>query len=139
MNLDLTPILNENKTFEIEKFDDIKNGIQEYINKLPLNIVISDATDLKAVKDSRTEVNKIEELIKKNRIASEKIIIGTFKNQCKEIETLLKGASDKLKELVDNYQNKIKEEIFKLEVKSTNKEIIEEVRKFAISKGCIVK
>lgn len=140
---DLIPVLELNtKTYQIERFDEVKAAcemfIQDKISELDLS-VLEDYT-FKDVKAVRTEIRKKQEQIKKVRIDCNFIAMGTFNDQAKTLETMLKEADDTLRDYVSTYEKEVQGKLDKplkitLTVKGYDVKKIEKVREFAIKQG----
>lgn len=133
MGFELTPVLNEGK-YEIKNFDEQLKNLNEFIQTLPLNLVIENEDDYQFVKGKRTTVNKYEKVIKDARKQINTIVLGTLNDQLKQCEKLLKEKSDLLKQSIDEYKPKevAPKEFATFEVKMSD---YEKVKKLLLENG----
>lgn len=140
---DLVPILEqETKTFQIQKFDEVKGACENFINENleKVNLETFDKETYGDVKKIRTAIRKKQEQVKEVRLNCNEIAMGTFNEQAKTLESMLKETDDKLKAYVDKYEKEIEGKLPKpakitLTVKGYDMKKIEKVRDFALKQG----
>lgn len=118
-------------TYEIKDFERCKQNVANLITSitttLPENIHTTE--DRKLYKSSRTMVNKYLKAIKDGRIQVNKVVLGNFNSQVKELENALESSSEYLTEKINAFDEK--EKSWTLTGKSTNKQILEEIKRMA--------
>ena len=140
---DLVPILEqETKTFQIQKFDEVKGACENFINENleKVNLETFDKETYGDVKKIRTAIRKKQEQVKEVRLNCNEIAMGTFNEQAKTLESMLKETDDKLKAYVDKYEKEIEGKLPKpakitLTIKGYDMKKIEKVRDFALKQG----
>lgn len=138
----IRPILNEEtKEYSLLHFDEVRLACQNFIDENSISEVTGEK-DLKVLRKCRTIIRKKSELIKKTRLS----IIKLFSWQFAELEKMLNDADYKLKTIKDNYEaakseptNAVKdcEEVL-LKIKYRDVDVIDEIKKLAVEKGCTV-
>lgn len=121
------------KLYEIVDFNGTLNEIKDFISKNSFtNLVIQDDSDKATVKKARTAIRKKKDDVKKLRLNVNEAMLGAFNRQTKQIESLLDEADLKMKELIDNYENKVITKKFTIVVSSTDEQVIEKIKAFAL-------
>ena len=135
----LTPILTEEKIFEIKDYDTVKEAIDDYVALKTEGVVINDDIDFKNVKADRMEIRKRLKTIKDARLTITKLYMGTFDEQMKALEKVLNDADKELKALVDGYDEQRKggnvveaPKVITLTIKGYDLKAIEKLRDAAI-------
>jgi len=93
----------ENGVLEIKDFNELKNGVMDYISRRPITHITNDI-ELDELTKLRTQVNKMVETLSTTRKNIEKEVIGTFKSQCTEIEKILGKYSDDITKELNVYK-----------------------------------
>lgn len=99
---------------------------------------ITDDEMYKVVYKKRTNLNNKSKEIAKKRKMAVAIMINDFQNYCKEIESQLDCASDKLTALLNEYKPKektVKPPVYELKIKTTDIKLYEKVKQFALDIG----
>lgn len=105
-NFEITKI---NDTLQIKDFATIKKQLeQELLTYAPAPINSFD--DLKLAKSNRANLNNTQKAISQNRLAIEKQVFGTFKNECKELEDMIKNTSTTLDTAIKVYEAELTKE-----------------------------
>lgn len=138
----IRPILNEEtKEYSLLNFDEVRLACQDFIDENSVKEVTGD-DDLKALRKGRTTIRKKSEKIKSTRLA----LIRLFSWQFTELEKMLNDADYKLKTIKENYEAKKNnptavandyEEVL-LKIKFKDVEVIDEIKRLAVEKGCTV-
>lgn len=138
---ELVPVYDkETGIYTINNFDNCKAIVQEFIANCHLDLVITNEADYKDVKATRTDIRKKKETVSTARKQIKEMLVGTFENQLKEIETMLGDADAVLKEKVDAYETEVKNKIAKqkiitLTIKGYDLKKVEKVKEYAIKQG----
>lgn len=138
---ELVPVYDkETGIYTINDFEGCKSIVQEFIDGCHLDLVITSEADFKDVKATRTDIRKKKETVATARKQIKEMLVGTFENQLKEIESMLGDADAKLKEKVDVWEKENKNKVVKpsvitLNVKGYDMKKIEKVRDFALKQG----
>lgn len=140
---DIVPVLEkETNTYLIQKFDEVKSSCEEFINERldTVNLEKYDELTFKNVKEIRTEIRNRQDLVARARINCNQIAMGTFNEQAKTLETMLKEADTKLKTYVDTYNTEVVGKLkspakITLTVKGFDMKLIEKVKQFALKQG----
>lgn len=136
---EITPIMVDGN-YVVANYDATIENIKGFINGLPLNLVITDDSDLKVVKEARTDIRKKKDQISETRKTINQIVLGTMNAQLKEIEGLLEEADNTMKANKDAYEkaekNKVERQIIiTLVVKGYDNDKITKVLNYAIKQG----
>lgn len=140
---DLVPILEkETQTFLIQKFDEVKGACEYFIseNLEKVNLEVFNKETYGDVKKIRTAIRKKQDQVKEVRLSCNEIAMGTFNEQAKTLESMLKEADEKLKAYVDAYDRDIEGELPKpakitLTIKGYDLKKVEKVKEYAIKQG----
>jgi len=128
----------EGTTFEIKDFDNVKNNAVAICNSFKTTIIQDDDAN-KLAKDFRAKCNKAKKQIKDLRLSTEKIVLGKFEEQAKELEAIFEAKQKEIGEVVNAYADSKKEEktlvnsnskVFKLKLSYTNASLTDLIVKF---------
>lgn len=128
----------------IENYEELTKSLLDYLDKdCYRDLVILNKSDLKIVKEKRTELNKLLEQIKRTRIDTLAVLTGTFEAQLTALEKSIDFAQKDLGQKVKDYNNSIKIEqpventptIYTLSIYSLDKKVLKELEKLAKEKG----
>lgn len=116
----------ETHSYEIKNYDTTLENIKQYLENHSLkNVVVLNEDDKKAVKKARTELRKILTDVQNVRKTSNKLILGKFNEQCKEIEKILGDAEQNLKVKINDFENKENVKKYRLIATSNDISILE--------------
>lgn len=138
---ELVPVYDkEAGVYKINDFEGCKAIVQEFINGCHVDVVITSEADYKDAKSTRTDIRKKKDTVATARKQIKEMLVGTFENQLKEIETMLGDADTVLKEKVDAWERENKNKVaspakITLTVKGYDMKKIEKVRDFALKQG----
>lgn len=144
---EIQPLFNsESKTYEIANFDETKQALLEKLSTAPINLIIENDGDFKAVKNYRTEIRKDKDAITKTRLAINDLLLSTFNNQLKDLEKTIDEVDKQLKAKVDEHKAKLDSEVpsepivqsYSIKVVSPNQEDLDKVSAFALKLKCQV-
>lgn len=130
------------RSYQVANYPEVARAVNDYIrNSCLQDLIVQNEGDFKAVKEKRTEIRKHKEDIATARKKVNAMLLGDFNNQLFTLEHALDGADKVLKAKVDewNEKEKGKEALESITVYSIDKDVLEQVRKYAVKKGCIVK
>ena len=128
----------------IENYEELTKSLLDYLDKdCYRDLVILNKSDLKIVKEKRTELNKLLEKLKRTRIDTLAVLTGTFEAQLTALEKSIDFAQKDLGQKVKDYNNSIKVEqpventptIYTLSIYSLDKKVLKELEKIAKEKG----
>ena len=128
----------------IENYEELTKSLLDYLDKdCYRDLVILNKSDLKIVKEKRTELNKLLEKLKRTRIDTLAVLTGTFEAQLTALEKSIDFAQKDLGQKVKDYNNSIKVEqpventptIYTLSIYSLDKKVLKELEKLAKEKG----
>lgn len=128
----------------IENYEELTKSLLDYLDKdCYRDLVILNKSDLKIVKEKRTELNKLLEKLKRTRIDTLAVLTGTFEAQLTALEKSIDFAQKNLGQKVKDYNNSIKVEqpventptIYTLSIYSLDKKVLKELEKIAKEKG----
>lgn len=128
----------------IENYEELTKSLLDYLDKdCYRDLVILNKSDLKIVKEKRTELNKLLEKLKRTRIDTLAVLTGTFEAQLTALEKSIDFAQKNLGQKVKDYNNSIKVEqpventptIYTLSIYSLDKKVLKELEKLAKEKG----
>lgn len=128
----------------IDNYEELRKSLLDYLDKnCYKDLVILDKSDLKSVKEKRTELNKLLEKLKRTRIDTLAVLTGTFESQLTALEKSIDFAQKNLGQKVKDYNNSIKIEqpvgntptIYTLSIYSLDKKVLKELEKIAKEKG----
>ena len=138
---ELVPVYDkEAGVYKINDFEGCKQIVQEFIDGCHVDVVITNEADYKDAKSTRTDIRKKKDTVATARKQIKEMLVGTFENQLKEIETMLGDADTVLKEKVDAWERENKNKVaspskITLTVKGYDMKKIEKVRDFALKQG----
>lgn len=125
----------EKHTFVLERQDLVEKAIN-YLESLQHKELIVDSDEsYNALYKLRTEVNKQVKIIADTRKQMVMAITGQFVNECKAIE---KAGNEISKEITDRllaYKPKETETIYKMTIKTANRNAFEKVKSYALKYG----
>ncbi len=141
-NLDLVAVLGDDKTYSLKNFEDIKAKAEAFIKTNSVFTKIEGAEDYKPCKEERANLNRALKNVQQARIKVTDYYMVNFQSQCKEIESLLKSASDAHStsiHAVEEAAGKQSTKAYKLEIRTYDEKIMKKVEAYAIKYGCTVK
>lgn len=130
---------NETHTYEITSLDAVDNAKRRIDEIAKLEMVITNDTDLKAVKKARTEINNSVKEIAGYRKQMTAIVLAQFAPQMIEVEKYGATIANQLTEKIDAYVQKEVVETYKVTIKSTDKSAIKKIINIAQQYGCEIK
>lgn len=138
----LAPVEGKDKTYSLADYENLKNQCAEFIKKNSLFIEVEIPADLKACREERKLLNERLKAIQNARLQVNGYYMGEFNRQCKELETMLKQASDAHSESihkVEEAMGKGSTKAVKLEIRTYDESVADKIEKYAISLGAEVK
>ncbi len=131
------------KTYVIDDFETAKEQVRSFIeDNALLGLVLQSQGDYVALKEARTLVNKKVKEVSDLRKELNKAAMGTFNEQAKEIEKMLKEASEAQSRKMEEWEEAhggLKPKKVAIEVRSFDAKAIDKVKAFAVKLGCEVK
>lgn len=131
------------KSWVIKDYDATLESVRQFIDgNALLDLVIQDEYDFKALKEARTLVNGKLKEVSDLRKDLNKAVMGTFNEQAKAIEKLLKDASERQTRKMEEWKKDhggIAAKKAGIEVRSFDAKAIDKVRAYALKQGCEVK
>ena len=125
----------EKHTFVLERQDLVEKAISYLESLQHKELVVDSDESYNALYKLRTEVNKQVKIIADTRKQMVMAITGQFVSECKAIE---KAGNDISKEITDRllaYKPKTTETIYKMTIKTTNRNAFEKVKSYALKYG----
>lgn len=129
----------EKHTYEITSVDAVNTAINRINEIANVNMVIASDADLKVVKANRTELNNLVKEISSYRKQMTALVLSQFAPQMIEVEKYGAKIANELSEKIDTYVGKVKEETYKITIKTADKNAIDKIIKLAQQYGCEVK
>lgn len=132
----LTPVLNTTtKTMELEKYSEVLDACKKYVAKIPSDLIIENANDLKEIKKFRAEIGNKKKDITSVRLQANNMYLGVFNEQTKTIEAILNEKWELLGKKVKEYTDSLKEEepviieqkVFKATISTTDEKAFNKV------------
>lgn len=142
---EIAPLFNEDtRSYEIANFDKTKQALLEKLSVAPINLIIENDGDFKAVKKYRTEIRKDKDAITKTRLAINDLLLAKFNDQLTELEKTIDDVDKQLKAKVDEHKETTTVAsapdipTFSIKVVSLNETDIQKVKDFALKLKCQV-
>ena len=140
---DLVPVIDkETGNYVIKDYDNVTKIVDDYVaTALKATEVIGDDIAFSEAKKVRTDIRKHKEAITQARIHINALLLGTFNEQLKTIETKLDSADKEIKTKVDTYNTEVKgkldnkPKVITLTVKGYDAKAIEKVKALAVKCG----
>lgn len=127
-----------------QSFDKAVEETKKFVKELSIfvNPAVYDEEEIKLCKKERAKLNSALKAVQTQRKKVTELAVGTFESQCKEIEKILKQASDLHSESINKLNTSveiIEPHSMTLTIECKDEESYQAIKKYAAHKGAVVK
>lgn len=107
-DFEIKPVVNQElKIYEVKDFEDKRAILVDYLESVtPTYTEIKTEDQRSDIKSTRTKIRKKLSYIEETRKDFQKRVFGTFENQAKDLEKLIKKHDEKFKKMIEDFDEK---------------------------------